>query len=65
MSAAPAPRRPEAGLQRPAPALQLESASVTLAGRPVLTDVSLSVAEGELVAVLGPNGAGKSTLMKA
>jgi branched-chain amino acid transport system ATP-binding protein len=31
---------------------------------PVLFDINLSVAAGELVAVLGPNGAGKSTLLK-
>ena len=31
--------------------------------RAVLTDVSLSVAKGEVVGLLGPNGAGKTTLM--
>ena len=39
--------------------------NVTLSGRPVLKDVSLSAHAGELLAICGPNGSGKTTTLKA
>ena len=47
------------------PALQVTELSVSLSGRPVLADVSLSIEAGTFVAVIGPNGAGKTTLLRA
>jgi iron complex transport system ATP-binding protein len=45
--------------------IDVQALSVSLAGRPILHDVSFSAAAGSLTAVIGPNGSGKSTLMKA
>ena len=48
-------------------AISLDRVSVTLPGssRPVLSDVSLTVDEGELALVVGRTGSGKSTLLGA
>ena len=47
------------------PALELEDASVILAGRTALSEASLTVSAGEIVGVVGANGAGKTTLLRA
>jgi len=44
--------------------LELISLAAGYGPRPILRDVSLSVAGGEVLALAGPNGAGKSTLIR-
>ncbi len=46
------------------PAVRMEAISKSFDGVPVLRDVGLEIAEGEVHALAGGNGAGKSTLMK-
>ena len=45
--------------------LELQNLSVSLRGRDIFRDVTLSVQKGEMVGLIGPNGAGKTTLMRA
>jgi zinc/manganese transport system ATP-binding protein len=56
-AAAPPPTPPE-------PIVLLEGAQARVGGRTVWSDVDVTVAPGELVAILGPNGAGKTTLLR-
>lgn len=44
--------------------IQIDNLSFTYPdGQPALSNLSLTVAQGESVAIIGPNGAGKSTLL--
>src|SRR5215210_1434744 len=42
--------------------LEITNLHATVAGKPILDGLTLSVPVGEVHAIMGPNGAGKSTL---
>ena len=46
------------------PLLKADNVTSGYGDMQVLTDVSMTIDEGEIVSIIGPNGAGKSTFMK-
>lgn len=44
--------------------VRVEDVSLSFGGIPVLTDVTLSIAAGDFLAIIGPNGSGKTTLLR-
>jgi ABC-type Mn2+/Zn2+ transport system ATPase subunit len=59
-----AERRPVPTTRTLDPAVRIEGVTAGYGRRIALSDVSLTVRPGSLLAVIGPNGAGKSTLLK-
>src|SRR6266446_2827564 len=67
MSAATVTRstlRPSAGLEPQAIALETKHLSRSLVGRVLVSDISVHVQPGEVLAVVGPSGAGKSSFLR-
>ena len=54
------PMRSTAGPER----LRLDGVGITYAGKPAVKSVSLSIHQGEVLALIGPSGCGKTTLLR-
>src|SRR5262245_62276292 len=53
--------RPTVGPER----LTLDAVGVSYSGRPAVNEVSLTVRQGEVLALIGPSGCGKTTLLRS
>jgi branched-chain amino acid transport system permease protein len=62
LPASPVPPRHYAAASTSAPLLQVENLSRSFGGLRAVSQVSFTVAQGEILGIIGPNGAGKTTL---
>jgi ABC-type branched-subunit amino acid transport system ATPase component/ABC-type branched-subunit amino acid transport system permease subunit len=62
LPAAPVPVRAHVAADASAPLLRVENLSRSFGGLRAVSQVSFSVAQGEILGIIGPNGAGKTTL---
>ncbi|MGO4831315.1 ATP-binding cassette domain-containing protein, partial [Rhizobiaceae sp. 2RAB30] len=46
------------------PAIEFDKVSLSFGGKPVISDLSLSVGRGEIVCIIGPSGCGKTTALR-
>lgn len=53
------------GVPSPAPFVRFERVTLGYGDRPVISDLSFAVEQGDFLGIVGPNGAGKSTILKA
>jgi peptide/nickel transport system ATP-binding protein len=62
---APPARRHRLPAPAPSPLVEVERLGMSFGGAPALSDVTLSVREGETLAVVGESGCGKTTLLRS